>query len=204
MPGIDSQTVQIIIQDLALLVTIVGWIYTGAKQTALLRETRKYQRLDRDLAVYRSRMDKASELTRSMIEASDKWFKFAGLAKAFLDEDKASEFQAASQKSEVYQGAMESKLHLALILHDPQFRTLRDLLSPDISENLYAMLRSSSSKIVDFIDATYFMEPTDKNIVDKVKYVASQAQQIGESLTSVADKFADAFAVLDQKLSNEY
>ncbi|MBT7783490.1 MAG: hypothetical protein HN741_11285, partial [Anaerolineae bacterium] len=88
MPGIDSQTVQIIIQDLALLVTIVGWIYTGAKQTALLRETRKYQRLDRDLAVYRSRMDKASELTRSMIEASDKWFKFAGLAKAFLDEDK--------------------------------------------------------------------------------------------------------------------
>ena len=202
MPKIDSQTIQIIIQDIALLVTIVGWIYTGAKQTALLRETRAYQRLDRDLAVYRGRMDKASELTRSLIDASDKWFKLASLAKAYLDEGKASEFQTASLKSEVYQGAMESKIQLAYILYDPQFRTLRDLLTPDISKKLYTLLKSSSSEIVDFVDKTYFMEPNDRNIVDKVQYVASQAKKIGESLTNVADNFADAFALLDQKLSN--
>jgi len=203
MPQSDTQTALLIIQDLALLVTIIGWIYTGAQQRTILRETRRYERLDRDLSVYRTRMDKASELTRSLIETADKWAKLASFAKAMLDEGKAREFQALSFQLKLFQDAVETKRSPTIILYDPQFRTLRDLLAPEIAKKLYNSLKDSSSQIQVFVDKTYYMQPTDTDIDDQVRFIYEQGIKIADGLVLVADYFADAFAALDRKLTRD-
>jgi hypothetical protein len=199
----DLNTALFLIQDIALVVTIVGWIVTGSQQRTILRETRKYERLDRDLAVYRARMDKASEFTRGLMDAADKWGKLSRLAKALLDEGQASSFQVLSQQTGVYQEAMEAKRLPLQMLYDPQFRTLRDLLPPEIAKKLYDSLKASSSLTIKLIDNTYFMEPGDKNVADGVQQFSTQGLKIADSLVQTADLFADAFAALDRKLAKE-
>jgi hypothetical protein len=201
LPKIDGQTAVLVLQIITFLVTIVGWIYTGAQQKSILRESRQYQRKDRDLAVYRARMDRASELTKSLIETSDKWYLLASLAKATIDEGKTQEFQALGFS--LLQQAVGTRINLAFILYDPQFRTLRDILRPEVAKKLYDSLKTSSSQIQVFHDNTYYMQPTDPNIKDKVRLVFEDGKKIGDKLVATADLFADAFAELDQSLTKD-
>jgi len=197
----ELQTALLVIQDLALLITIIGWIYTGGQQRSLLRETRRYQRMDRDLSAYRARMDKASELTASLVTSSDWWYKLAALAKATLDENKPREFFASGLR--LIAEAARTKLQLAVILYDPQFRTLRDLLPENVAKEVYDSLKSSASRVQAFHEQTYDMEPTDPDLEQRLDTVYREGKEIGDTLVAVADKFADAFAFLDRTLTQE-
>jgi hypothetical protein len=201
MPQLDTQKWLLIFQIITFLVTVVGWFFTGSQQRSILRETRLYQKKDRDLVVNRTRMERASGFTKSLIESSDNWYKLAGLAKATLDDGKPQAFQSLALP--LLQKATLTSTEIAVILHDPQFRTLRNLLPPEIDKKLYDALKASSTSVVAFNLKTYNMHPTDQNIADQVKFVYEEAARIGDEIVEVADRFADAFAMLDKELTHE-
>jgi hypothetical protein len=201
MSDTELQTGLLIIQDIALLVTIVGWIYTGGQQRDLLRETRQYQRMDRDLSVYRTRMEKASQLTASLIMSSDWWYKLASLAKACIDDHRPQEFFRHSEP--LLAEGFKTKPQLALILYDPQFRTLRDLLPEAIGKKIYDSLKASSLKIQGFHEKTYSMEPSSPTLIQQLTFIHEEGKEIGDDLVTAADQFGDAFAYLDQQLTKQ-
>jgi len=201
MSSTELQTTLLVIQLLALLVTIVGWSYTGSQQRGLLRESREYQRADRDISTYRARMERASHLTESLITSSDWWYKLASLAKATLDEKQPAQF--FSRGLELIAEAARTRLHLAIILYDPQYRTLRDLLPEGIAKRIYDALKSSSVRVQAFHETTYWMVPTDPDILRQLDFVYNEGKAIEDDLVAVADTFADAFAFLDRTLTKE-
>ena len=166
-----------------------------------ITRTRDYQRRDRDLAVYRARMDRASELTKSLITTSDSWYKLSSLATATLNEKKTQEFQSLAMP--LIKETAFSRINLAIILFDPQFRTLRDLLRPSLGEKLYTSLKDSTKRITSFNEKTYNLLPSDPDIVDQVQFISVEGKIIGDELVSVANGFADAFAALDNELTKE-
>ncbi|HLE03590.1 MAG TPA: hypothetical protein VI729_03130 [Anaerolineales bacterium] len=201
MSDTELQTALLLIQDLALLVTIIGWIYTSGQQRDLLRETRQYQRMDRDLSVYRTRMERASQLTASLIMSSDWWFKLASLAKATIDDHRPQEFFRHSEQ--LTAEGFKTKPQLALILYDPQFRTLRDLLPEAIGKKIYDSLKASSLRIQAFHEKTYSMEPSSPTLIQQLTFVHEEGKEIGDALVTAADLFADAFAYLDRQLTKQ-
>ncbi len=189
----------LILQFATLAATVVGWLFTAARQAAILRVTHEYQRKDRELAVHRARMDRATNVTKTIIEASDHWFKLASLAMATRDNGQASEFQQFA--GPLLRDVTISKLNLAVILYDPQFRALRKLLDPNanmkISDSLIATEKASRV----FFNRYYHMQPTDPDIDKQVQNVLDDSRDIADKLVEAASAIADSFATLDQHLA---
>lgn len=189
----------LIIQLTTLAATVFGWFYTAIRQRAILQETREYQRKDRELTTSRARMDKATSLTKSIIEASDHWYKLAAFAQATVDEGAAKQFQSMAEP--LLRNASFSKLNLAVIMYDPQFRSLRNQLDKSVSEKIGRALVASEEKIKEFFAQTYWMQATDSDVDEKVKFIAEAAGGIGHSLVEAANELSNAFASLDESLA---
>lgn len=188
---------------ITVLVTIVGWIFTGSQQLTIVRETRKYQRKDRDLAIFRIRMDKASELTKALVLNGNKWMSLSSLAFAILDLDIKDIQSQEENLLSIYKEVGETRSNIHFIIYDPQYRALRNLLEKRSAEKLDAALKESALQTQSFFSKTMNIDFSNPNIKTDIKYISEEAKNIGYKLIDVTNLFANAFAELDTLLTTD-
>ena len=188
---------------ITLIVTALGWLVTWRTQRAIQKQARGYQRRDRDLAVYRARMEKASQLTRTLLENSDHYYKFSALAKTALGLGRSGVQFFQSAGLELLQERPRIRLEMTMILYDPEYRTLRDLLPERISKPVYDGVRNHAKGASDFSARAENIDWNGPNVQVDIQYLEQKGAELGDELTELADKFGDAFAHLDVILRSE-
>ncbi len=145
-------------------------------------------------------MDRATNITKTIIEASDHWYKLASLAMATVGDGKASEFQQMALP--LLREVTISKLNLAVILYDPQFRALRKLLDTNANRIISDSLIATEKASREFFNRYYGIQPTDPDIDEQVQRVLIDSRDIADKLVDAASALADSFATLDQHLAD--
>jgi len=179
---------------ISTLVTAAGWIYTGSVQRRILRETTKSQRLERELAVFRERLALVRGITDGLLEQSNLYMKLVAmfLAPGF-------DFEEAGA---LLLNEGPSTFQVPKVLYDPSFRSLRDLLPGDHSKRVYDSLKESSDMAAAFHAWAGTLSPLTPNLPEALTDAANRAIAVARAMIRTADVIADAFAILDKRLSS--
>ena len=174
-------------------ITILGWAVTACIQWRILRETRKSQRLERELAVFRERLTTVRNITSTLLEESALYLELITmLVSSHFDFDTgANLIQKLNTKG----------LELAKNLYDPAFRSIRDLLPEEHAKRLYNQLKKASEMGTAYHASAVGLNPLTPRLEEALRQSANQALEVSKQLIKTADMFADAFAFLDRTLA---
>jgi len=175
------------------IVTIIGWAVTAHIQLRILRETRKSQQLERELAVFRERMATVRDITSTLLEESASYHELIAMLVSghFNFDTGANLIQQLNTKG----------LELAKSLYDPAFRSIRDLLPEEHAERLYNQLKKASEMGAAYHASAVGINPLTPRLDEVLRESANQALEVSKQLIKTADMFADAFAFLDKTLA---
>ena len=95
-----------------------------------------------------------------------------------------------------------STFQVPKVLYDPSFRSLRDLLPGDHSKRVYDSLKESSDMAVAFHAWAGTLSPRTPNLPEALTDAANRAIAVARAMIRTADVIADAFAILDKRLSS--
>jgi len=193
------------VEFFTLFVTVVGWLVVYRTQKSIQEQARNYQRRDRDLSVYRARMGKASRLTRTLIETSDIYYKFGSLADATAGEGAVGETFFRIQGEVLIREVPKAALELAIILYDPEYRVLRNLLAElneEKSKELYSGIRAQAAKAADFSTRAGAIKWGGESVQEDLEYLAEKGHELGDEQTALANIAGDGFARLDEVLAS--
>jgi len=177
---------------ISTIVTAAGWIFTASVQRKILRETAKYQHLERELAVFRERLALVRGITSGLLDQSNVYMQLIAmfLSPGFDFEEAGKLIAAEAPKT----------IALAKVLYDPAFRRMRDLLPEDHAKRLIDSLKNSSDQAAAFHAWAVGLDPLTPNLRALLNEAADRAIAVARGMIRTADMFADAFAVLEKRL----
>lgn len=184
---------------LTLTITVIGWFVVWRTQKAIQREAHDYQRRDQNLGVYQARMEKASQITRTLIEASDAYYQLAALAEVGME--LGLDFFKRGPLS--IGATQKARLELAIILYDPEFRTLRDLMPEEHRKKVYGHLVDYAKRVQEFSARAQNLELNSPDLEQEIRYIRDESAAIGDDVVAIADEFGDVLAHLDKLLATD-
>jgi hypothetical protein len=180
---------------LTVLVTIIGWIYTASVQNTILRETQKAHNLNREIIVFRERLNTIKDITSKLVSQSASYNELATLIKS-------GRFRIENIV-DMLNRLVNENFEITKYFVDPMYRSICKLLSDKDFERLGKQV----GKLLDSIDLldTYKMNlnPLPSQLDQGLIIIADQAESISGEMMDTANIFADLFADLDKHISSD-
>lgn len=176
------------------IVTILGWLYTAYNQQKILEETRKSQNLDRELAVFRERLEIIRGITATLLDLRTPYIElFASI--------QSGQFAFETGVLTLQNGNTHDQDFLK-ILYDPAFRSMLELLPEEKCQGVYDQLEKVRKMISDFHVSAVGPPPGAQGFSARLSMRANSARLIAEELIKTANLLADEFAFLDKSLAS--
>jgi hypothetical protein len=188
-----AENIAILGLAISTLVTIIGWLYTASVQRTILAETAKHKDLERELGVFRIRLETIRGITSLLIEQSSLYHKIIAMVitSTFTFEVGGDIVAELNKKG----------LELGKLLYDPAFRSLRDQLPEEHAKLLFDQLKGTTDSATEFHTLAASVTPATPDLPDRLDSLAEKALSVARQMISTAGMFADAFAALDKRLS---
>jgi hypothetical protein len=179
--------------SITALVTIVGWIYTATVQYRILRETKKSQSLERELAVFRERLTTIRNITSALIERGMYYIELESRIRTGLfDFDKEAAIMESKRSNEA---------DFRKALYDPSFRSIVSLLPEQEGNELNSQYLKTIDSTIGFKSVAGKLNRLTPNINASLSALADQAHEISRQYFDTAESFAVTFAILDKNLA---
>lgn len=175
------------------LITIIGWTVTAFIQKRILKETKKNQQLERELAVFRERIKTVQGIISYLIDASMSYMKLTVMLRSgrFNFEEGTKLLQALDEKDREF----------TKTIFDPTYRSIRDLLPKAVAESLGDQLTYTLDLLEKFHTSQIGLKARISNLNSVLQDSGEKAYEISQQLMKTADIFAAAFAYLDKILA---
>ncbi|MFQ5944160.1 MAG: hypothetical protein ACE5JF_11455 [Anaerolineales bacterium] len=144
-------------------------------------------------------MEKASQITRTLIEASDAYSQLASLAEVGMELG----LDLFSCGPLTIGATQKARLELAIILYDPEFRTLRDLMPEEHRKKVNGHLVDNAKRVQEFSARAQNLEPDTPDLEQEIRHIHNESAAIGDDVVGIADESGDVLAHLDKLLATD-
>lgn len=175
-------------------VTIWGWIYTSNAQRKILAATRKSQNLDRELAVFRERLNVIRGINATLIDLTEPYSQLYALINS-------GQFTMDTGSAALQSGGTSAQ-DLYKILYDPAFRSMLEMLPDSNCDAVYAKMENMRRMISEFHASALGLYPSNPDFGAKLAVLSSGAFSVVHELKSTAELLANEFAFLDKSLAS--